>query len=216
MVKIEFCDQGQGISKTDRARIFDPYFSTREKGNGLGLAIANSIAEMHGGHLSVQSRPGHGSTFYFVLPACPETVPEVRNTAKLSTSAATIPLNILFMDDEHDIRHLMESMLNSLGHISVGTAHGEEAVVAFTNAQNLDQPFDLVILDLTIAGGLGGLETLSLLRKLDLQVKVVVASGYSDDPVMSNFRKFGFSGILPKPFNLSDLTLTIDQLTNNP
>ena len=216
MINIEFRDQGQGISKTDKARIFDPYFTTREHGSGLGLAIANSVVEMHGGTLSVHTRPGHGSTFEVMLPASFEKTPELASSLDSSTSSPTIPLNILFMDDERDIRLLLDLMLNNLGHISVGTSHGEEAVAAFTEAQNQDQPFDLVILDLTIAGGIGGLETLSLLRKHDLQIKVIVASGYSDDPVMANYRKFGFSGILPKPFNLDDLTLAIDKLSNSP
>ncbi len=208
-------DNGVGISEADQARIFDPYFSTKERGTGLGLAIAHSIVMKHDGQLTVESAPGKGSRFRLVLPASEikslpgdKSVPEVVKTA-------TAPLNILFMDDEEDIRLLLEKMLEKLGHSSSGAAHGEMAIDLYAKAEKSGQPYDLVILDLTISGGMGGLETLSELRKINLLVKVIVASGYSDAPVMAGYEKFGFSGILNKPFSLDNLAKAIGDLTEN-
>ncbi len=212
LVSIVFKDQGTGISSEDQNRIFDPYFSTKAQGSGLGLAIANSIAEKHGGQLSVQSQLGEGSTFTLTLPACETSNPHNKLTEPRTRTAPGSSLKILFMDDEQSIRQLVKSMLQNLGHHCICVEHGQEAQKVFSQNQNTNAPFDLTILDLTIPGGLGGLDTLSQLRILDINVKVIVTSGYSDDPVMANFKKFGFSGILKKPFNIHDLEQAISFL----
>ncbi len=208
-VVIEIRDHGVGIADQDQLRIFDPYFSTKKAGSGLGLAIAHSIVEKHEGQLTVSSVLGEGSTFRLALPACQPGLKPGQDKIKAETFAKSGPLKILFMDDEEEIRLILDHMLNQAGHHGMGVAHGEDALDAFIQARRKGTPFDLVVLDLTIPGGMGGLETLSELRKLDPQVKVIVASGYCDDPVMANFFAFGFSGILRKPFSLDDLQQVI-------
>ncbi len=211
-VVITIQDHGKGISESDQARIFDPYFTTREKGTGLGLAIAHSIAEKHDGRLTVESTLGQGSVFQLILPACDGSRQTSPNSTLDQTDQVTSGLNILFMDDEDEIRFLMSQMLDHLGHHWTGVPHGESAHAAYLQAQQQGRPFDLVILDLTIPGAMGGLETLAELRKINPKVKVIVASGYSDDPVMAHFQKFGFSGILNKPFAQDDLRRVLASL----
>jgi PAS domain S-box-containing protein len=215
LVVIEIQDHGIGISDKDQARIFDPYFTTKERGTGLGLAIANSIVEKHDGLLTVESTPGAGSTFRLILPACDEVLETPELETAQNSPQPMPPLKILFMDDEEEIRLILAQMLERLNHQWVGAAHGESARNAFAIAAKEGHPFDLAILDLTIPGGMGGLETLSELRKINPMVKVVVASGYSDDPVMSYHQKFGFSGILKKPYSKEDLQRVIGELMNS-
>ncbi len=205
LVVIKIQDYGQGIPEKDLTRIFDPYFSTKETGSGLGLAIAHSIVKKHGGQLTVETIIGHGSTFRLVLLATEETLENPAIIAGQRTATSTQPLNILVMDDEEGIRQVMGKMLTQMGHKWIGVPDGETAIKSFTQAKNNNKPLDLVILDLTIPGGIGGLKTLSKLRKLSPQVKAIVTSGYSDDPVMANYQEFGFDGVLAKPFTQGEL-----------
>ncbi|MCP4291683.1 MAG: response regulator [bacterium] len=216
MVQIDIQDEGCGISDKEQALVFDPYFSTRKKGTGLGLAIANSIAINHGGFLLVQSELGIGSTFSLLLPACDsgtKIIPENQNPEtpeKLPNN-----LKVLLMDDELEIRIILEKMLNDLGHKTSGAARGEDAIQSYRQAIENDDAFDLVFLDLTIPGGMGGLETLSFLRKLNPKVRAIVSSGYSEDPAMGHYKKLGFAGILEKPFNYDDLQVCLESLDDS-
>ena len=211
-VEIAVRDFGQGIPEENLARIFDPYFTTKEKGSGLGLAIALSIVEKHDGQLIVDSIPGQGTTFRLVLPACPPGSEEMPARPSSKTSPAANGLRILFMDDEEDIRQLLGRMLDKLGIDWESTAHGMEALAAFNRARDRGSPFNLVILDLTIPGGMCGLETSRRLRELDPDIPLIVASGYSQDPVLEDYQNYGFSGFLRKPFSLEDLRRTVEEL----
>ncbi len=212
-VMIEIEDHGIGISEQNLGVIFDPYFTTKENGSGLGLAIAHSIADKHGGRLTVDSTPGRGSIFRLELPACPAVETPAEERPAPSPGPSSRGCRILVMDDEQDIRRLMGRMLHKLGHVSVEVSEGSEAVTAFKTARDQGRPFELVILDLTIPGGMGGLETAAVLKELDPDVPLVVASGYSDDPVVANAGKYGFSGILPKPFTKDELQRMVENLT---
>jgi PAS domain S-box-containing protein len=204
-VLITVKDHGIGIQPEHLAKIFDPYFSTKQSGSGLGLAVVYSIIANHGGHITVQSELGKGTTFSIYIPSAGKAP-----LAEKSTQP-TAPLNkgqgkILVMDDEELIRDVCTAMLKQLGY-EPHTAHdGEEAIARYLQAKNEGHPFDLVIMDLTIPGGMGGKEAMAQLRQLDPQVKAVVSSGYANDPIMANFSEYGFCGMVPKPFSLKDIS----------
>lgn len=205
-VKISFQDQGIGIPEKHLIKIFDPYFSSKEKGRGLGLATAYSIIKRHGGHLTVESRLNVGTTFHMVLPALAEQPlgPVVKDDGPFEGRG-----KILIMDDEESLRKVAGRVLERLGY-EVGVAgDGVEAIALFRTALESEKPYDLVILDLTIPGGMGGKECIGKLREIDPGVKAIVSSGYSNDPVMSNFREYGFQGVVPKPFDRQTLGKTV-------
>lgn len=199
-VKLSLEDHGCGIPAEILPRIFDPYFSTKETGSGLGLATAHSIIERHSGYITVESRPNVRTVFHIYLPATEHEGPK-----QAEQRAPTVPGKgrVLVMDDEDMLRHLVMAMLRRLGYEVVATADGTEAVAAYKNAP---QPFDVVIMDLTVPGGMGGKEAIKLLREFDPQVKAIVSSGYSIDPVMADFRSYGFLGVLCKPYDMAELS----------
>ena len=211
-VKIAFKDQGIGMSKEHQKKIFDPYFTTKQKGSGLGLATSYSIIKNHGGHILVKSRPNHGSTFHLYLPAAPEsavTKVEKELEVKLNGSGS-----ILILDDEEIIVEIVERMLEHIGYTVQSASEGSEAVKLYEESLTNGHPFDMVILDLTIPGGMGGKETVEKLRKIDPNVNAVVSSGYSNDPVLSNYREYGFKHYLTKPFNLEQLSKVLYEVMN--
>jgi signal transduction histidine kinase/CheY-like chemotaxis protein len=215
-VRVAIADSGGGIKPEILSRIFDPFFSTKKTGTGLGLATAYSIIKRHKGCIEAQSTFGQGATFTLWLPAA-EGAPKAPSKAPLSlaTTKEAAPLaaaRVLLMDDEEGIRQVISVLLERLGLKPTTVRNGAEAVREFTIAQAAGRPFDLLILDLTIPGGMGGAETMETLRKLDAQVPAIVASGYSKDPVLANFRDYGFQAIVQKPFALNQLTETIQQL----
>jgi signal transduction histidine kinase/CheY-like chemotaxis protein len=215
-VRVTIADSGGGIKPEILSRIFDPFFSTKKTGTGLGLATAYSIIKRHKGCIEAQSTFGQGATFTLWLPAA-EGAPKAPSKAPLSlaTTKEAAPLaaaRVLLMDDEEGIRQVISVLLERLGLKPTTVRNGAEAVREFTIAQAAGRPFDLLILDLTIPGGMGGAETMETLRKLDAQVPAIVASGYSKDPVLANFRDYGFQAIVQKPFALNQLTETIQQL----
>jgi PAS domain S-box-containing protein len=193
-------DQGYGIPEENLTRIFDPFFTTKPNGTGLGLSMVHSIVTRHGGFIDVTSKEGIGSTFAMYLPASESEGPK-----NLAPETSERPWRVLVMDDEALIRELAATFLTKLGcHVELASNAGD-AVRIFGDASRAGEPHDLVILDLTIPGGMGGIETLQMLRNIDRGVRALVSSGYSDDPAMANPEAFGFVASLAKPYRLSDL-----------
>lgn len=205
-VRIAVQDQGPGVPAEFIDRLFDPYFTTKERGSGLGLAVAYAVAQNHDGALTVESRPGMGATFSLYLPAAAAAEP---GGGGPGPSTAARSADILFMDDEETIRRGMSEVLTRLGHRVTLAADGDEAVRLFQARMAGGRPFDLVILDLTVPGGVGGYEAIARLRQIDPGVRAIASSGYSDNPVMAKARELGFAGILPKPYTPSELSEAI-------
>ena len=208
-VRISVADTGTGIPEQHLQRIFDPYFTTKQQGSGLGLATCYSIIKKHGGSISVKSTLGKGSTFYLTLPAS-----EMSRTDEptLQTDLAFGVGRVLVMDDEEAVRETVQSMLEALGYVAECTENGTEAVEIYRKRKEEGRPFAAVILDLTIPGGVGGKETVTSLLKINPDVKAIVSSGYSTDPIMANFRDYGFSAVLGKPFRLQDMSRLLQEL----
>lgn len=209
-VRIRVADTGVGIPERYMGRIFDPYFTTKQKGSGLGLTMCFSIVQKHGGHITVASKVGQGTTFSIYLPALTDTAAEARGL----DAAEPDPCpggRILMMDDEVTILGFARRMLESAGYEVETAPDGEEAIRLFTVAQRAGRPFDVVILDLTVPGGLGGKETFQRLRKLQPDVCAIVSSGYSTDQIMAQFRTLGFAGVVPKPYTSKELLKALRQ-----
>jgi signal transduction histidine kinase/CheY-like chemotaxis protein len=199
-VRISVQDHGCGIPDDDLPRIFDPYFTTKLGGSGLGLATAYAIIAKHGGSLSVQTKSGDGTVFIIDLPASEESpAPQASLTAYIQTGTE----RILVMDDEKALRNLMKNVLIKLGYEVQTAEDGAEAIVLFENAKGCGRGFDAILLDLTVSGGMGGLEAAARLKELDPSVKLIVSSGYSEAPVLSDLRKYGFDDIIPKPWTIA-------------
>jgi CheY-like chemotaxis protein len=203
-VRFRVIDEGVGIAAADLSKIFDPYFTTKREGKGLGLATSYAIVDKHGGRVDVTSEPGRGSTVTVDLPAADGAPPEPV-AAERETPADRGRGRVLVMDDEPPVREVAERMLEHLGYRVALTAEGREAVELYRREMNGSSPFDLVIVDLTVPGGMGGAEAVRRLRELDPSVRAVVCSGYSNDPVMARYREHGFVGVIHKPFDLRRL-----------
>jgi two-component system, cell cycle sensor histidine kinase and response regulator CckA len=206
-IKISIKDQGVGIAEKHLLKIFDPYFTTKHKGSGLGLAVAYSIIRKHNGHITVESRLGAGTTFHIYLPASDKTVPEKAEVKLIKGKG-----KILVMDDEEPLREVLGKMLETLGYETEFAKDGAEAVEMYKNALESEKPYDAVIMDLTIPGGMGGKDAIEKLLEIDPEAKAIVSSGYYDDPVLSNFQEYGFKGILPKPFRHLSLGKTLHEV----
>lgn len=207
-IRISVSDSGPGIPAPDLERIFDPYFTTREgalSGAGFGLAICFSIIKAHDGIISVQSMPGHGTTFDVYLPAALEKI-AAEGVSALNHGGAG---RVLVMDDDVVIRSVAESMLTHFGYDVQTAGSGEEAISLYISAKEAGKTFDAVILDLTVRGGMGGLDTLKGLADIYPGVRAIVSSGYVRDEVMFDYRRYGFAGILPKPYSAADLIRTV-------
>ena len=211
-------DNGHGVDGTLLPHLTEPYFTTRsaENATGLGLTICDAIARAHGGHLEIQSAPGQGTIVTLRFPAAADSpapakpTPEVESSApppslSPASSPGSAPLRVLVLEDEAMVRKALAFVLRRAGWEVRETEVGEETIAAWEEARAHGRPFDVIVSDLTIRGGLGGVETLRRLLSLDPNVKAVACSGYSDDPVMENPRRFGFHSALPKPFDPPDL-----------
>ncbi len=205
--EISIKDKGIGIPESLLSKVFDPFFTTRDTGSGLGLATCHSIIRKHNGTIKIVSRMGKGTTVYIYLPASES---EISAIPEQETAVARMGGRILVMDDEELIRDVAEGMFELLGFEVVCTKNGKEAIAAFKNAQKTGKSFDLVFLDLTVPGGIGGEQTMSEILRLDPEATGIVASGYSDSPVLANPEKFGFAGKIEKPFRQYELTSVLE------
>lgn len=199
-VKITVQDSGPGMPLEVVDKIFDPFFSTKPKGNGLGLPICYSILKRHDGYIDVFSQPGIGTQFYLYLPASPAGIRQPASPARVHKTG-----RILIMDDEKFILDTASRMLRSNGHMALCASHGAQALDLYRQAQQSGEPIAVVILDLTVPGGMGGQQTVQELRKINPEVKAIVSSGYCDDPVLANPESYGFCGVLPKPYRMKQL-----------
>ena len=206
-VHITVQDQGHGIAPENVARIFDPYFTTKKTGNGLGLAVVYSVIKNHYGNITVESTPDAGTKFSLLLPASePKNPTNGATTTPLESAAKK---RILVMDDEEMVRRLLSNMLHKLGSEVVLTEDGAAALKAYSESKANSCPFDLVIMDLTVQRGMGGQEAIQRLLEFDPNVKAVVSSGYSDNPIMADYRAHGFCGVINKPYTLAQLTAVL-------
>jgi signal transduction histidine kinase/ActR/RegA family two-component response regulator len=208
-LKISIEDHGVGIPCEYLTKIFDPFFTTKNKGSGLGLATAYAIIKKHCGHIEVESAPGLKTTFSVYLPACGEgglAVPVEKAVPRPGSG------RILVMDDEPSVREVTCQMLTTVGYDVELAADGALAVELYRKAMDTGSPFDAVIMDLTVPGGMGGMEALGKLRKLDPGIRAVITSGYSNDPVIADSRKHGFMGVVAKPYKLEDLSQALHEI----
>ena len=210
LVEIVVRDQGTGIPPEHLPRIFDPYFTTKEKGSGLGLATSYSIVKNHDGMIGVSSELGKGSVFTVYLPATRAAQDTAASSSSTGACATGRTCRVLVMDDEEIVRVVAGELLRELGHEAEFAEHGDAAIMKYRRAKAEGRPFDVVILDLTVRGGMGGLETLRKLMEIDPGVKAVVSSGYSDDEVVATYRQHGFYSFLKKPYDMQELARMLD------
>jgi signal transduction histidine kinase/ActR/RegA family two-component response regulator len=201
-VKISIRDEGTGIPREHLARIFDPFFTTKQKGSGLGLAATYSIVRKHDGQITVESELGTGTVLHVYLPASQGEVPFLLRDDKFVKGSG----KVLVMDDEEEMRRTTGDMLVRMGYTVEYADEGGEACAKFRMARESGKPFSAVIMDLTIPSGMGGKEAVRKLLEIDPEARVIVSSGYSDDPVMADYRSFGFQGAVSKPYRMRELS----------
>jgi len=208
-LKLSVRDRGVGISPENLHKIFDPYFTTKTKGSGLGLATVYSIIKKHGGYIDVESTEGSGACFHVYLPAAGER-PEPERHEQIPSSPGHG--KILFMDDEPQIRNSVSKVLKGFGYEVECAENGARAIELYLRARESGQPFDAVVMDLTVPGGMGGTDAIRRLRQLDPQVKAIIASGYANSPVMADFKNYGFLDVITKPFQPAELDAILKRL----
>lgn len=208
-VKISLEDEGAGILPEHLSKIFDPYFTTKQTGTGLGLTTAYSIIKKHSGQITVDSKLEMGTSFHIYLPVSSK---EVDLKEKRKEKIFSGKGRILVMDDEKAIREVAQQMLIKIGYEVNLASDGLEAIAAYRKARELERSFDAVIMDLTIPGGIGGKETLKQLIQIDPGVRAIVSSGYSNDPVLASFKQYGFTGVLRKPYEIQELSKVLDEV----
>jgi CheY-like chemotaxis protein len=204
-VRIRIRDEGVGIPEKYVKRIFDPYFTTKPKGNGLGLATAYSIIRNHNGLMTVESEVHVGTTFTIYLPAAAADEELPIEAPRKLTPAMSGTGRVLVVDDEDAIRDLVEFTLTRLGYEVSQAATALQGVELYQEKLRAGKRFDLVILDLTLPGGIGGKEALKKLMEIDPTVNAIVSSGYATDATMSRYQDFGFRGVIAKPYEAAEL-----------
>jgi two-component system cell cycle sensor histidine kinase/response regulator CckA len=208
-VKITIQDRGIGIAEENLAKVFDPFFSTKSLGSGLGLSVSYSIVNDHNGYMSVESDLGKGTTVCVYLPAVSKQISSRKQKSNVSHSGKK---RILVMDDEEMIRDFLAKALRHIGYDIELCQNGEEAIQIYRKAIHENNPFDAVIIDLTIRDGMGGKEAMQKLLEMDPDVKAIVTSGYSSEPILSYYHEYGFMGALPKPFRIKELTELLNKI----
>lgn len=214
-LKISIQDFGIGISKANIHKIFDPYYTTKSSGNGLGLAISHSILKNHGGTITVESVVGEGSVFTFFLPIYESE--EKEDTSEMKTTYEWIQQKrkILILEDEEAVFKPLEKMLAKLNFSVYYVKTGNKAIEVYRNHYDQNDAFDIVILDLTIPGGIGGKETLKHLLEIDKNIKAIVSSGYASESTLSDFKEYGFAGVLKKPYDYTQLRAVLSMILGN-
>jgi len=212
-LKLSIQDHGIGIPAKILPKIFDPYFTTKQEGSGLGLASAYSIIKSHDGLITVESEAGMGTVFHIHLPVSDKAMAGHKDSERGIIAGEG---KILLMDDEEMIRDMGKEMLTLLGYDVDVAGDGDEAIEFFRLRKNSGDPYLAVILDLTVRGGMGGRETLLRLVELEPTIKAIVSSGYSNDPIMSDYKKYGFSGVVVKPYSPEELSRTLDRVIKRP
>jgi len=214
-LKITFSDEGIGIPEERLLKIFDPYFTTKkvaaQKGLGLGLAVCYSVLKKHGGHITAKSQPGKGAAFVLYLPAHADLSKGKEVQAVVSTGK----VRVLIMDDEPHIREIERVYLEQMGYEVTDVQDGQEAIDNYQNALDAGDRFALVILDLTVHHGLGGLSAMDRLLKIDPATRAIIASGYVDDPGIANYAHYGFAGALRKPFKGGEMKNMVANILQN-
>jgi signal transduction histidine kinase/CheY-like chemotaxis protein len=203
-VRVSISDSGKGIPRENKAKVFDPFFTTKPDGHGLGLSLAYSAIRQHSGHVSVESG-ANGTTVSLYLPA-------IKRTGSEKPVKGSGRGRILFMDDEELLRKSAERILSYLGYEVETASNGNEAVAAYSKAMAAGTGYDLVILDLMVDGGRGGKDIIGELIAADPDARVVISSGYVNDPVVTDFEQYGFCGAITKPYNISEMSATLAQL----
>jgi two-component system cell cycle sensor histidine kinase/response regulator CckA len=209
-VRVDFTDQGNGISHEDQKKIFDPYFTTKAGGTGLGLASVHSIVKRHKGSISVSSAVGNGTTFTFYLPAAGAASPELKPAPAAKRKDQPTTGAILVMDDEEAIRMLAANMLEYLGYEVVTCSSGGEAVKLYKEAAESGSPFMAAIMDLTVPAGMGGKEAAELILAYDPSARLIVSSGYSNDTVVARYADYGFCAAVVKPYRCADIQRALE------
>ena len=202
-VRISIRDEGLGIPEAHLSKVFDPYFTTKHRGSGLGLTMTYTTIQAHNGHIAIDSEMGKGTTIRIYMPASYEELVESEDrSVRLKKGEG----KILVMDDDEAIRNVTEKILLELGYDVSCASDGAETIVLYQEAARSGRPYDAIIMDLTIPGGMGGKETIRQLLSFDPQVTAIVSSGYSNDPIMSDFKKYGFRGVATKPYRIEKLS----------
>ncbi len=209
-IRVDITDTGIGMSREQLQSIFEPYFTTKQRGSGLGLTTAYSVVKNHNGAILVESTQNKGSSFHIYLPATKKALKGAKKlTVEESRQAGG---KILIMDDEEVIRKMLKNMLGMAGYIVEVSADGVEALEKYQQAKKARDPFNAVIMDLTIPGGMGGKEAVKKLLEIDPQATVIVSSGYATDPIMSDYRKYGFKAVIAKPYSVKQLRELLSRL----
>ena len=221
-IQIKVRDEGCGIDNAFLNRVFDPYFTTKGTGNGLGLAVSYSIIKKHGGYISAASESGKGACFTVLLPACMGKKPKgseknggnlpAGQEAEKNCIEKAHTAKILIMDDDETIQMVVSAMLAAIGFASESAADGEHALKMYRKSLDNGDPFDVIIMDLTIPGGMGGKEAIKKVLLMDPKARVIVSSGYADDPVMANYAEYGFKGIITKPYTIGNLKIVMEDV----
>jgi len=209
-IKISVTDNGVGINSVDLVKIFDPYFTTKKEGSGLGLAISYSIVSKHEGAILVRSTPGRGTTFSVYLPAADEMTERI---PRAPGADSVKPGRVLVMDDDEAVIKTLVFMLEKLGMDSTCAKDGAEALALYEESAGNGEPFSAVIMDLTVPGGMGGKDAVRILKSKHPGAKVIVSSGYSNDPVLANYRRYGFDEVLLKPFGYENVVEVLRKVT---
>jgi len=217
-IKVSFSDNGVGVPQENLQSIFDPFFTTKQTGSGLGLATAYSIIKKHGGDITVDSEIGVGTTFNIYLPASQKEIVlnemnefDIRPVEEQEESGEG-RVKVLLMDDEYTIRTILSEQLRSLKYVVEAVEEGAEAIRLYKNAREAGKPFDVVIMDLTVSGGMGGKDAIEKLLEIDPEARAVVMSGYANDPIMANYKEYGFKGVIAKPYDIRELDETLQNV----